>query len=143
MAILSDNTRDLEMIPSDMSDFNLYGGLYRKLHLNYLPEVSINKPKITPLVAENFKKATVTIALPLYNPTKRTVTGKATYSIFNPQGIVIKKGDFEIASNQFKERSIPVKKPMLWSPEYPNLYSIKVDWVYIQRKSNHHRKIRI
>jgi beta-galactosidase len=29
LSIRSDNSRDLEMIPSDLSDFNLYGGLYR------------------------------------------------------------------------------------------------------------------
>jgi beta-galactosidase len=29
IAIRCDNSRDLEMIPSDLSDFNVYGGIYR------------------------------------------------------------------------------------------------------------------
>jgi len=29
IAVWCDNSRDLEMIPSSLSDFNLYGGLYR------------------------------------------------------------------------------------------------------------------
>lgn len=29
VAVMCDNSRDLEMIPSNLSDFNLYGGLYR------------------------------------------------------------------------------------------------------------------
>ena len=46
ISIRCDNSRDLEMIPSDLSDFNLYGGIYRYLIwcmcllfllINYLP----------------------------------------------------------------------------------------------------------
>ena len=33
LSIRSDNSRDLEMIPSNLSDFNLYGGIYRYLNL--------------------------------------------------------------------------------------------------------------
>src|SRR5215218_9405416 len=38
VSIRTDNSRDLEMIPSDLSDFNLYGGIYRYLNLVYVPE---------------------------------------------------------------------------------------------------------
>ena len=43
LSIRCDNSRDLEMIPSDLSDFNVYGGLYRYLNLVYTPKVSIYK----------------------------------------------------------------------------------------------------
>ncbi len=43
VSIRTDNSRDLEMIPSDLSDFNLYGGLYRYLNLVYTPALSIDK----------------------------------------------------------------------------------------------------
>ena len=33
VAVMCDNSRDLEMIPSNLSDFNLYGGLYRYVNL--------------------------------------------------------------------------------------------------------------
>ncbi|GHT50507.1 hypothetical protein AGMMS49982_05950 [Bacteroidia bacterium] len=36
IAIRCDNSRDVEMIPSDMSDFNVYGGIYRLVHLIYV-----------------------------------------------------------------------------------------------------------
>ncbi|MBV5349656.1 glycoside hydrolase family 2, partial [bacterium] len=42
LSIRCDNSRDLEMIPSDMSDFNLYGGIYRYLNLVYVPAFSID-----------------------------------------------------------------------------------------------------
>ena len=128
LAILSDNTRDLEMLPSDMSDFNLYGGLYRKLHLKYLPEIAIKKPRITPVVSDNFKKALVNIELPLYNPKKISVNGKASYKIINPQGKTINQGDFEMVSNHIKALDVSVKKAVLWSPSEPNLYKIEINW---------------
>ena len=39
LSIRCDNSRDLEMIPSDLADFNLYGGLYRYMNLVYAPLV--------------------------------------------------------------------------------------------------------
>ena len=46
IAVRCDNSRDVEMIPSDMSDFCLYGGLYRPVHLVYLPERYISDVRI-------------------------------------------------------------------------------------------------
>ena len=43
VSIRTDNSRDLEMIPSNLSDFNLYGGIYRYLNLVYVPALSIDK----------------------------------------------------------------------------------------------------
>ena len=48
LSIRCDNPRDAEMIPSDLSDFNVYGGIYRYLNLVYLPEVSFSSLKIVP-----------------------------------------------------------------------------------------------
>ncbi|SDE07555.1 Beta-galactosidase/beta-glucuronidase [Paenibacillus sp. UNCCL117] len=41
VAVACDNSRELETIPSDASDFNLYGGIYRYLNLKYVPQVSL------------------------------------------------------------------------------------------------------
>ncbi|MEL6133726.1 MAG: sugar-binding domain-containing protein, partial [Bacteroidota bacterium] len=43
LAVCADNTRDLHSIPSDLSDFNLYGGVYRKVHLKYVPAISLDQ----------------------------------------------------------------------------------------------------
>ena len=40
LAVLCDNSRDAESIPSDLSDFNRYGGLYRHVSLIYAPAIS-------------------------------------------------------------------------------------------------------
>ena len=46
LSIRCDNSRDVELIPSDMSDFNLYGGLYRHVNLVYQPHCFIRDVRI-------------------------------------------------------------------------------------------------
>ena len=67
LSIRCDNTRDAEMIPSDLSDFNLYGGIYRYLNLVYLPEVSVASLKIVPTLDTKMKKASLDISGLFYN----------------------------------------------------------------------------
>ncbi|MDF2937737.1 MAG: glycoside hydrolase family 2 protein [Paenibacillaceae bacterium] len=43
LAVLADNSRDLQTVPSDISDFNLYGGIYRKVQLVYVPALSLER----------------------------------------------------------------------------------------------------
>jgi beta-galactosidase len=44
IAVLCDNSPDLDRVPSDLSDFCLYGGLYRHVNLVYLPSVHSTPP---------------------------------------------------------------------------------------------------
>lgn len=44
------------MIPSDLSDFNIYGGIYRHLNLVYLPEVTVDAIAIYPELSSDRKK---------------------------------------------------------------------------------------
>src|SRR3984893_3276076 len=41
ISVLCDNSRDLDRMPSDLSDFSLYGGMYRHVNLVYVPAVSL------------------------------------------------------------------------------------------------------
>jgi hypothetical protein len=43
LAVCCDNSRSTETIPSDQSDFNRYGGLYRHVNLEYVPAVSLER----------------------------------------------------------------------------------------------------
>jgi len=67
IAIMCDNTRDLEMIPSNLSDFNLYGGLYRYLNLVYVPAISVEQVHVLSTIDPQ-GKASVTVRGRLYNP---------------------------------------------------------------------------
>jgi beta-galactosidase len=67
LSIRCDNSRDLETIPSDLSDFCRYGGLYRYVNLVYVPAVSLERIYILP---QRQKDGTwqLTIQGRLYNP---------------------------------------------------------------------------
>ena len=118
IAIRCDNSRDVEMIPSDMSDFNLYGGLYRHVNLIYQPSVCIDDvfiqatsqsvTVIPQLAGDDVSKAQLTIKI--YQP-----DGKLLYS----------------RSQEGEKCGLPchvkVKRPRLWSPDPPQLYTCEVE----------------
>ena len=60
VAVMCDNSRDVEMIPSNLSDFNLYGGLYRYVNLVYVAAVSLERVHVIPELLPN-KTAKVTV----------------------------------------------------------------------------------
>src|ERR1700733_5595960 len=62
LAVLCDNSRSTQTIPSDQSDFNLYGGLYRHVNLAYVPAISLQR------VLVNTKGSGVTVSARLHNP---------------------------------------------------------------------------
>jgi beta-galactosidase len=122
VAICCDNSRDLEMIPSNLSDFNLYGGLYRNVNLRSVPAVSLDRLRID----------AGAVRVRLYNPLGLKDAVELSVQISDPKGKVIHQdsrkvtpwtGEKEIA--QFK-----IDSPMLWSPDRPSLYSclVTVNW---------------
>jgi beta-galactosidase len=129
LSIRCDNSRDLEMIPSDMSDFNLYGGIYRYLNLVYVPAFSIDRLLVYATVDAKGTDGKLDLGLKLKNfsdqskailkieitdPTGKLLLGKA-------QETANFEGEKIVLSQNFK-------KPVLWSPEQPNLYTCKVSF---------------
>ncbi|NDV80479.1 glycoside hydrolase family 2 TIM barrel-domain containing protein [Bacteroides sp. 51] len=92
VAVRCDNLRDVETIPSDMSDFNLYGGLYRYVNLVYTPAVSFERVKITPQTDQKGKKGSLDVAVSFYNPQNVTHERTISVTVKDPNGkIVIEK----------------------------------------------------
>lgn len=125
--IRCDNSRDLEMIPSDLSDFNIYGGLYRYLDLVYQPELYVDKIFAHTDVDANGKEGNLQVKLRL-NPPVGIDSASFELRLYNPEGVLIQKssavrktfyGDQQIWSTH-------LKKPALWSPDQPQLYHIEV-----------------
>ena len=56
VAVRCDNSRDTQLIPSDMSDFNLYGGLYRYVSLKYVPALCLADLRVDAAVDERVFK---------------------------------------------------------------------------------------
>jgi beta-galactosidase len=115
IAVMCDNSRDLEMIPSNLSDFNLYGGLFRYVNLVYVPAISLERVLIDSEVLPG-GKAKVTVRTRLYNPQSLKEDVEVSARVTDPKGEVILDKGFETI----------IGKPDLWSPDNPALYSCTV-----------------
>lgn len=127
LSIRCDNTRDAEMIPSDLSDFNLYGGIYRYLNLVYLPEVSVTSLKVVPTLDAKMKKANLDISGLFYNPMD---IRQASVEVFvkNPQGKIVYTQSLDNVTplGEFSIQDIYLDNPELWDVVSPQLYTCEV-----------------
>ena len=115
IAVMCDNSRDLEMIPSNLSDFNLYGGLYRYVNLVYVPAISLERVLIDTEVLPS-GKAKVSVRTRVYNPQALPEPVEITIRVNSPKGEVVLEKGFEAV----------IEKPDLWSPDNPVLYRCTV-----------------
>lgn len=127
VVIRCDNSRDLEMIPSSLSDFNVYGGLYRHVNLVYQPKLAIEKIFALAAVDVKGREGKLTLKARFNNPTgikMASITGK----LVDPNGKVVA---------QFTRQNIEpiddaliwdvkVKSPKLWSTDIPQLYQLQL-----------------
>lgn len=129
IAIRCDNSRDTEMIPSDMSDFNLYGGLYRYVNLVYVPAVHISAIQIDAHTDEKGKQGNVSLNV-AFDGLQSSQKEAATLSvrILSPDG----KEVFGLKGrpiSEFGAASLSLPKPQCWSPEQPVLYSCLLELI--------------
>lgn len=127
LSIRCDNTRDAERIPSDLSDFNIYGGIYRYLNLVYLPEVSISSLRIEPILDPKMRKGNLTIYGTFYNPLDiRQASVEVT--IRNPKGEIVATRQLQNITplGEAKILDIQLDKPSLWDVSSPLLYSCEL-----------------
>jgi len=127
LAVLCDNSRDAEMIPSDLSDFVRYGGLYRHVNLVYVPAVSIERVHIEPGLTRD-GQGTVKIRMRFYNPKQKGDKGELAISISDPTGKVVYSGTESLADAIGTKESAPIEisAPQRWSPKSPQLYTCTV-----------------
>lgn len=135
LSVRCDNSRDTEMIPSDLSDFNLYGGLYRYVNLVYAPALSFDKVKISakPAAVHQAKPAKgrkrarwdVSVDVSLYNPEDIPLEdGEAelSVSILDPQGTQV-ASDVIPVSGDTCAFGFGISDPRIWSTDNPELYT--------------------
>lgn len=124
LLVRCDNSRDLQMIPSDLSDFNLYGGLYRPVHLLYRPKVSVSWPAIDVAVDEAGDKGDIRFDFDALHPPGEEGELNVGLIVKAPDGKVV--ADVQAASRFPGEKmtglGAVVTQPLLWSPGEPNLY---------------------
>jgi len=125
--IRCDNSRDLETIPSQLSDFNVYGGLYRYLNLVYVPAVSLDKIFASAQTDKEGKQGELQVKARFYNPANSSAAD-GLIKLIDPQGKVVADKTFQLSSltGDVSIGSFQLKKPKLWSPAAPALYTIEV-----------------
>lgn len=134
VAVRCDNLRDVETIPSDMSDFNLYGGLYRYVNLVYTPEVSFDRVTITSRTDEKGKNGHLNVVVSFYNPQKVNSEKTISITIKDPNGktVVEKvvKQDFDADVTHCDVNmtliNTEINKIILWDVDNPQLYTCEV-----------------
>jgi beta-galactosidase len=126
VAVLCDNSRDLETIPSDLSDFNRYGGLYRHVNLMRVPAVSVDRLRIDAEAGAG--QASASVKLRLWNPSNQGVEVRVDFRITDPAGRVVAEDSKTLAawSGIREVARVPVDAPALWSPAEPNLYRCRL-----------------
>ena len=121
IAVRCDNRRDTERIPSSMSDFNVYGGLYRHVNLLYQPAVAIDQVQLTTDVGQRKMEAVLH-----FNRTLEDAKATISVRLLGPEGKVVYQSKRPFVVNQDEvELSIPVAKPKLWDVEHPQSYTFE------------------
>lgn len=126
LLIRCDNTRDTEMIPSDLSDFNLYGGIYRYLNLVYTPATSFSGIRIEASVDEKGRNGKLNLNAYFPNLDNKE-DASLNIKIYDPKGKLVKEDNQTIYKSQLHTSlNVDVTKPELWSTSNPNLYSCEL-----------------
>lgn len=121
LLVRCDNSRDVEMIPSNLSDFNVYGGLYREVDVVFYPSVYLRKMRIFPSSPDAKNNSEINVEAQVFNPEGKNL--KINLCIKGADGKVIGNQEIETNGNQFSSK-LSINKPNLWSPNSPFLYNL-------------------
>jgi beta-galactosidase len=127
VAVCCDNTPDPDRIPSELSDFCLYGGLYRHVSLCYLPPVAVDAVHIEPSV-ELGGPAKVSVLARLYNPLKHESSCRVAVEIGDNNGRAVHRSTVSTSpwEGYRKVAEVTIPEPALWAPDTPHLYRCRV-----------------
>ncbi len=128
IAIRCDNSRDLEMIPSDLSDFNVYGGLYRYVNLQYVPACYLDQVQLNTSIDVDGMSGTIDVKSMLAGEMPESDVATINVSIRSPADRVVatKTFDAKKLGKILSLGEISIESPRTWSPDYPNLYHATV-----------------
>jgi beta-galactosidase len=127
VAVCCDNSPDPDRVPSDLSDFCLYGGIYRHVNLVYIPEIALNTIHVLPILAAN-GSAQVSVKGRLYNPADQNPLGTVSVHVSDANGRLIHQSTqaFSAWTGLVELAEFRVPAPELWSPASPHLYRCRV-----------------
>ncbi len=122
VAVRCDNSRNTERIPSSMSDFNVYGGLYRHVNLLYQPAVAIEYVHLR----ADLEAKQMQVHLQLSSSAASQQSATVSLRLLDPMGKVVYRSPKPIYINKVSmEMPIKVAKPKLWDVDKPQLYTLE------------------
>jgi beta-galactosidase len=129
IAVRVDNSDAVDLIPSDKSDFVIYGGLTRDVWLETRPSVAIaHVSTATPHVSHDSASTSVTVRVANHEPRAGDVDVDA--AIIAPSGTIVGKATAHLALRDTLATvriSLPsIAHPSLWSPASPALYTVRI-----------------
>ncbi|MBI9071493.1 MAG: glycoside hydrolase family 88 protein [Melioribacteraceae bacterium] len=122
-----DNSINKEIIPSQISDFFIYGGITRDVWIKIVPKTNISRLNIsTPLV--NFEKSSTEINIDI--DADNSSDADLLAELIDPNGdkVLEEKHDLNIKSGRsdYTVKLKEISNPILWSVDNPNLYTVKL-----------------
>ncbi|MBE2214116.1 MAG: alginate lyase family protein [Opitutaceae bacterium] len=127
LAVRCDNSRDLELIPSALSDFSIYGGLYRPVHLVHLPEGGLTRVHVAPTrAADGTWNVAVSARFAVHGgtPTEQQVDLR----VLAADGAEVARARRTAVASAESQTiaSLTLADVQLWSPRTPALYTVEV-----------------
>lgn len=135
LSVRTDNSRDLERIPSAMSDFTIYGGLYRYVNLVYVPPVSIDQVFADAVLEPSGRTGRLRVKTLLYSPSGVQPASFSLQLADAADRIVLQKDiiptpsaavGLAMPADTFALGEFPIPAPQPWSPDHPALYTLTV-----------------
>ncbi|MEM8764363.1 MAG: glycoside hydrolase family 2 TIM barrel-domain containing protein [Bacteroidota bacterium] len=122
-----DNGYNRDIIPSQKSDFFIYGGITRDVWLITKPEISIGHVKLTtPEVSHQNASLHIHIPIEKY----RNVDNLSLKAeLRDPKGNLVLSSDKEVLGNTNKILLSNIKNPLLWGIDQPNLYEVEISLI--------------
>jgi beta-galactosidase len=120
--VRADNSYDPEIIPSQKSDFFIFGGITRDVWLQTKPKTHLSNLKYTtPKVS--IESASLEGTVDVINGNESSIV-KVTLK--DNQGKAIAEDEFTVVNNSAKITFDAIQNPKLWDTDNPNLYTIEV-----------------
>ncbi len=127
--VRADNAINPNIIPSQKSDFTIFGGITRDVWLQVLPPVFVERVHIkTPVV--NLERAATELSIQLKNAWPQAQPVTLEFVIEAPDGKIVARKSIEqtaaAGSSNYSFKMPEIRAPKLWSPETPHLYTLKI-----------------
>lgn len=127
--VRADNSIDFNVIPSQKSDFVIYGGITRDVWLKVLPPVNINRVLISTSGVSN-EKALAQISCKIENALSLNSQSEISILLKSPIDSIVSQLSENLqikpGMNTIAYTMPAVMNPLLWSPNSPNLYIVEI-----------------